>query len=125
MPNASAASSFVIHEGTQLHEFRLLFVLCGELVERVVHSRKLVVIRRQGQIHVLDIHPLLVSTAADCVLAAGAVNEDAAHLLGGGGETSRAAWRASVRSNEPVCRFEAILNPSVFVSAKITSRAAG
>ena len=73
-------------EVTQFHQFGLDLVLGREFVKRLAHGQKLVVVTRHGNIHPFKFNTLLVTSVAHGAFAAGLVNENAAHGLGGGGE---------------------------------------
>jgi hypothetical protein len=78
-------------EITQLHQFSLNLVLNGEFVERLIHGEEFVVVTGRGNFHTLKVHALLVAAVAQGALAAGFVNQDAAHRLGGSAEEMGAA----------------------------------
>jgi len=73
-------------EVTQLHQFRFDLVLDGELVKGVTECEELVVIGWRSQVQLFNIQALLAAAVTDGAFAAGAVNENAAHRLGRGGE---------------------------------------
>lgn len=79
-------------EIAQLHQFGFGLVRDGEFVERLVDGQELVVDSNGGgQIHILNVHPLLIATVTQRLFAPGAVNENAAHRLGSGPEEVCAA----------------------------------
>ena len=73
-------------EVTQVHQFRLPRIERGELGQRVVDREELVVIRRSGDVHLIDVQACVAGTAFGGEAATGPVHHDAAHGLGGGGE---------------------------------------
>src|SRR6266446_1558683 len=81
------------HEVMQLHQFGFGLVLGGKLVERLVDGQELVIVTRRGHIYVLNIHALPAAAVAKGAFAAGFLNQDAAHGLGGGGEKMRAVCK--------------------------------
>ena len=74
------------HETRQLDQFRFDLALVGEFVKSFTHREEFVFIPGRGNFNTVKIHALLVSAVTQGTLAAGFVNEDAAHCLGGGGK---------------------------------------
>jgi hypothetical protein len=73
-------------EVAQLDQFRFGLALLCEFVERVIHGEQLVVVARGGKFRRLKINALLPASMTQRALAAGVVNQDAAHRLGCRGE---------------------------------------
>lgn len=78
------------HKKAQFDEFRLSFVLSGELIERLMDFEQFVVADRPGDINFIDIKPLLSSTMSDSSFSPGAFDKDPPHRFGGGGKKMRA-----------------------------------
>jgi hypothetical protein len=70
----------------EFNQFSFGLVLGGELVERFVHGEAFVVVTRRGNFQSFQPHALQSPAVTLGALAAGLVNEDAAHGLGGGPE---------------------------------------
>src|SRR5437667_12630260 len=75
-----------VNEVSQLDQFSFGLALRGEFVERLVHGEQLVVVDRGSNLDLLKIDALLSVTMTQRALAAGVLDQDAAHGLGGGGE---------------------------------------
>src|SRR5438132_599736 len=73
-------------EVTQLDQFSFELALRGEFVERLVHGEQLVVVAGGSNLDLLKIDALLSATMAQRALAAGVLNQDAAHRLRSRGE---------------------------------------
>ncbi len=73
-------------EVTQLDQLRFDFVFGGKFVEGFADSKELVVVAGRREVHFLKVHPLLIAAVTNGTLATGAIDEGAAHRLGGGGE---------------------------------------
>jgi hypothetical protein len=73
-------------EITQLHDLRFARVLRGEFIESLVNGEHGVIGIFERDCHVLDVHALPFASVTEPALAAGAVNENAAHRFRGGGE---------------------------------------
>ena len=87
--NAEHYRRFIIghtDEVTELHQFRLGFVLGGELVERLADGEELIVVSFRREVNCFNVHALLISAVTRGAFAAGAVNQNATHRLGGGGK---------------------------------------
>ena len=80
-------------EITQLHQFGFELVLSGEFVEGVIDGQELIVINWHRDFHAFNVHPLLIAAVTDRLFAAGLVNQDATHGLGGSGEEVRAVLK--------------------------------
>jgi len=73
-------------EVPELHELGLLGVKGGEPLECVVEGEELVVLDGGGEVEYVEFDVFGTGPVAEGALASGAVDEDAAHRLGGGGE---------------------------------------
>jgi hypothetical protein len=65
-------------------------------VERVVDGQEMVLVGRHGDVHVFNIHALQAAAVTAGEFAAGVVNEEMAHGLGGGGEEMGAIFKGRV-----------------------------
>jgi hypothetical protein len=74
------------NEVTQLHQLGFDFMFESKFVERVTDGEKLVVGWWRGCIRILKLYALLIAAMTHGALAASAINENATHRLGGGGE---------------------------------------
>ena len=83
-------------EITQLHQFSFDFALSSQFVERLVHGEEFVFVTRPGNFNAFKFHALVVATVTHGAFAAGLVNEDAAHGLGGGGEEMSAIGKLRI-----------------------------
>ena len=83
-------------EIAQLHQFGLDLVLVGKFVECLVYGENLIVVTRRGKFHTLKLHALLVAAVPQSTLAAGIVNKNTPHGLGGGGEKMSAIGKLRI-----------------------------
>ena len=63
--------------------------ILGQFVERFADGEKLVVMGWRGKVSVLKVHPMLAAAMAGGALAAGALDENPAHGLGGSAKKVR------------------------------------
>jgi len=77
-------------------------VLNREPVERFIHVQQLLAVMVVGEVETLEGNPNLTAAVADLLLAAGMVNENAAHALGSSAKEVRTVLPGLVRrSNQP------------------------
>src|SRR5262245_54630660 len=84
-------------EKVQLHDAGGLGVLGGEPGQGLVEGEDLLGRRADRDVLVVELDPLPVPAVPEAALAAGTLDEDAAHGLGGGGEELAAAGPAGPR----------------------------
>ena len=97
---------FESHEIAQLHHFRFQGIFPGQRIERLIHQQELVVLDRRGDPSFVPFHPFLIAAAFELGVAAGAVHEDPAHGLGGGGKEVRPVGKLErLRPSEPLVGF--------------------
>ncbi len=68
----------------------------GQSVERVIDGQEMVLVGGHGDVHVFDIHALQAAAVTAGEFAAGVVDEEMAHGLGGGGEEMGATIKGRV-----------------------------
>ena len=103
MPSTSAASfDREAGEVAQLHQLGFARVVRGESIEGFVDGEEFVVLfDRCGDLDVVRVHVLGAAAVFGGELAAGAVDEDAPHGLGGGAEEVGAVFKALVAEPQP------------------------
>src|SRR5438876_10777440 len=69
-------------EVAQLDQFSFEFALRGKFIQRLVHGEQLLIVNREGKLPLLNIDALLPAPMTHRALAAGVVDQDAAHRLG-------------------------------------------
>jgi len=90
----------------QFNELGLLGLGEGEFLQRVVDGEHLVIIGVRGQFQIVDVLPDLSAAVADRMTAAGPIDQNASHGLGGGGEKMRAVLPLGlIVTTEPQPRF--------------------
>jgi hypothetical protein len=77
-------------EESQFHQFGFLGVVLRQLIQRLMQREELFIVHAGGEIQSVKIHVFCASAMAQVMFAAGVINQDAAHRLGGGGEEMRA-----------------------------------
>jgi hypothetical protein len=92
-------------EVTLFDQLRLHVVLGGEFIEGVIEGEQLVVVFLRDRIQFRQLHPLLSAAVAPGLFAPGAINEDAAHGLGGGGEEMRAILKLARPSPPNIFKY--------------------
>jgi hypothetical protein len=81
---------------TQLDDLGLNRTAGGQPVERVIDRQEMVLVGRHGDFHIFNIYALQAAAVTAGEFAAGVVNEEMAHGLGGGGEEMGAIFEGRV-----------------------------
>ena len=93
---------FQAGEEAELDDLGFGGVLNRQPVERFIHLQQLLAVMVVGEVETLEGNPHLTAAVADLLLAAGMVNEDATHALGGSAKEVRTVVPGLVRrSNQP------------------------
>ena len=83
-------------EETQLDDLGLNGTVRGQPVKRVADGQEMVLVGRQGEVNVFNIHSLQAATVTLGKFAPGVVNQEMAHGFGGGGEEMGAIFKSRV-----------------------------
>jgi len=80
--------------------------LSGKFVQHLVYGEQFVAVCQPGNFNAFNVHSFLVAAVTDRLFAAGLINEDAAHGLGGGREEMGAIDKFGFRvADQPQPRF--------------------
>src|SRR5579859_3557989 len=92
----NVGSLLVSHAGeeAQLDDLGFNRMLAGKFIQNFIHSQYFLIRIRSGEVQFLGVNSLKAATMANRKFAAGTVNEDAAHGLGGGGKKMSAIFES-------------------------------